>query len=180
MDELKEVKKARKGNVRSFEKLITTYKVLLYRVASSILHRDEDCADAIQEAILKAFQSIHTLREPAYFKTWLVRIVMNECHQLQRQKKNIISIEKLAEPYSNEPGFEKIEVDQLLALLPEEQQQLLKLFHIEGLTIQELSLIYEKPENTIKTRLRRARASIRESLTRQDKEVAAWKNGKNM
>jgi RNA polymerase sigma-70 factor (ECF subfamily) len=104
---------------------------------------------------------------------------MNECHQLHRQRKNLISFEELSEPYSNDQGFEKIEVEQMLESLPEEQRELLKLFHIEDISIHELALIYEVPENTIKTKLRRAREKMRETLEKHDKEVATWTNGNN-
>ncbi|KHF39927.1 sigma-70 family RNA polymerase sigma factor [Halalkalibacter okhensis] len=177
MKQINEVKKAQKGNTISFEKLIIMYKVTMYRVAKSMLSRDEDCADAIQEAILKAFQSIHTLREPTYFKTWLIRILINECRQLIRQRKNLIPFEDLVEPYSNDKGYEKIEIEQMLAPLPEEQRQLLKLFHIEDISVVDLALIYGEPENTIKTKLRRARENMRNVLEKHDKEVPEWTNG---
>lgn len=170
-------KKAKKGNVTSFEKLILMQKVTMYRVAKSILARDEDCADAMQETILKAFQSIHTLREPAYFKTWLIRILINECNQCIRNRKNLIPFEDLIEPYASDSGYEKIEVEQMLASLPEEQRQLLKLFHIEDISVSDLALIYDEPENTVKTKLRRAREKMRVILEKQDKEVSGWKNG---
>lgn len=56
----------------------------------AILKRDEDCADVIQEAIFKAFRAIHTLREPAYFQTWMFRILMNEYHQLVNRQKRVV------------------------------------------------------------------------------------------
>jgi RNA polymerase sigma factor (sigma-70 family) len=175
---IKEVKKAMKGNHSSFETLILTHKLMMYRVSRTILSRDEDCADAMQEAIMKAFQSIHTLREPRYFKTWLIRILLNECHQLHRKRKNLISIDELAEPLSKETGYEKIEIEQLLDVLPSEEKQLLKLFYIEDLSIRDLALILSIPENTVKTKLRRAREKVKKTLT-EDEEVTAWKNGSN-
>lgn len=175
MDVIKVVKKAQRGNVKAFERLVVFHQVLMYRVAKSILHRDEDCADAIQEAILKAYQSIRTLREPKYFKTWLLRIVMNECHQIHRQRKNLFTLEKCAEPASIEKAFVQIEVEELLDSLPEDQSHLLKLFHIEDISIKDLADIFQVPENTIKTRLRRAREKAREILTME--EDYQWKNG---
>ncbi|WP_216827460.1 RNA polymerase sigma factor [Alkalihalobacterium elongatum] len=178
MDQIKIVKKAKKGDVDSFEQLILIHKLTMYRVAKTILSRDEDCADAMQEAILKAFQSIHTLREPAFFKSWLIRILMNECHQLHRQRRNLTSYDRLVEPFSDDKGYEKIEIQEILDTLPSEQRQLLKLFHIEDLSIQEISQIYETPENTIKTKLRRAREKIRQHLLKHE-EGLTWKNGNN-
>ena len=52
----------------------------MYRIAKSLLYNDADCADAIQEAIVKAFAKLHTLKDDSYAKTWLIRIVMNECY----------------------------------------------------------------------------------------------------
>ncbi|WP_010677190.1 sigma-70 family RNA polymerase sigma factor [Bacillus timonensis] len=178
MDIEKEVKKARRGSNSSFEKLIMAHKLLMYRVAKTILVNDEDCADAIQEAILKAYQKMNTLKEPAYFKSWLCRIVLNECYQLLRQKKNVVHMEEWLELETQDHGFETVEMEQMLSILPKEQSHLLKLFHIEGMSIIELAHIYEVPENTIKTRLRRAREKMREYWDIKE-EGSVWKNGKS-
>ncbi|WP_102275560.1 sigma-70 family RNA polymerase sigma factor [Cytobacillus massiliigabonensis] len=178
MNLIKEVKKAIKGNSSSFEKLILAHKLMMYRVSRTILSRDEDCADAIQEAIMKAFLNIHTIREPRYFKTWLIRILLNECHQLHRKRKNLIPIEGLGEPVSKDYGYEKVEIEQLLDVLPLEDKQILKLFYIEDLSVHDLALILDIPENTVKTKLRRAREKMQKSLA-QDKEVMTWINGKS-
>ena len=56
----------------------------MYCTARTILGNDEDCADAIQETIVKAFQKIDTLKKDKYAKTWLMRILINECYNLTR------------------------------------------------------------------------------------------------
>ena len=73
--------------------LIIASEETLYRVAKSLLYNDADCADAIQEAIVKAFSKLHTLKEDTYAKTWLVKIVMNECYAIMRKEKRIISLD---------------------------------------------------------------------------------------
>ena len=60
----------------------------MYHIAKSLLYNDADCADAIQEAIVKAFVKLHTLKDDSYAKTWLIRIVMNECYAIMRKEKN--------------------------------------------------------------------------------------------
>jgi len=82
-----EVKKAKKGNKDSFINLINYCEASLYRISSAILKKDEECVDAIQEAILKAYYSIHKLKEPSYFKTWITRILINECYKILNNKK---------------------------------------------------------------------------------------------
>lgn len=175
MDMAKEVKKAQRGNVYAFERLIHTHKVVMYQVAKTILPSDADCADAIQEAILKAFEKIKSVREPVYFKTWLLRIVINECNQIHRHNKKVIEINEFTAPSSTESGFDKVELEQLLETLPEEDRNLLKLYHIEDISIKDLADIYQKPENTIKTWLRRARENARSIWGKQ--EGFQWKNG---
>ena len=73
--------------------LIIASEETMYRVAKSLLYNDADCADAIQEAIVKAFSKLHTLKEDTYAKTWLVKIVMNECYAIMRKEKRIISLD---------------------------------------------------------------------------------------
>ena len=58
-----------------------------YRVAKSILKEDADRQDAVQEAVSKAFAKIDTLREKKYAKTWFIRILLNECYRMLRQRK---------------------------------------------------------------------------------------------
>ncbi|WP_247903265.1 sigma factor [Paenibacillus pabuli] len=55
----------------------------LYRTARSIVNKDEDCSDALQETMLKAFKSTNTLKEPSFFKTWIFRILINEPRQFK-------------------------------------------------------------------------------------------------
>lgn len=66
---------AKKGDKSAFSKLIKIYEKDLYRVSIAMLKNDDDALDGIQDAILKAFKSIKNLREPEYFKTWLIKIL---------------------------------------------------------------------------------------------------------
>ena len=65
--------------------LILSSEQQLYATAKTILHNDQDCADAIQESIVKAFSKVHTLKKDCYAKTWLIRILINECYNIARQ-----------------------------------------------------------------------------------------------
>ena len=69
--------------------LIIASEESMYHVAKTLLRNDADCADAIQEAIVKAFSSIHTLRKDSFGKTWLVRILINECYAIMRQERKL-------------------------------------------------------------------------------------------
>ena len=64
--------------------LIIDSKETMYRIAKSLLYNDADCADAIQEAIVKAFAKLHTLKDDSYAKTWLIRTVLYGRVQCER------------------------------------------------------------------------------------------------
>lgn len=65
----------------------------LYHVSKGILINETDCEDVVQSAILKAFVKRNSLREVNYFKTWLTRILINECYQLLRSQRQEVSYE---------------------------------------------------------------------------------------
>ena len=69
----------------------------LYSTAKTMLFSDQDCADAIQETIVKAFSKIDTLRNDKYAKTWLIRILINECHTILRKSSKLVSLEGMSE-----------------------------------------------------------------------------------
>ena len=73
------VKLAKSGDKAAFSELIDCHRQTLYRVAKGILKSDFDVADAIQEAIISAYKNIGSLKNEDYFKTWIIRILINEC-----------------------------------------------------------------------------------------------------
>ena len=64
----------------------------LYSTAKTILYSDQDCADAIQDTIVKAFSKIQTLKNDKYAKTWLIRILINECYTILRKSSKLTSL----------------------------------------------------------------------------------------
>ena len=65
----------------TFSNLILDSESTLYRVAMSMLRNEKDCEDAVQTAVLTAFEKLGTLKREEYFKTWLVRILINVCNK---------------------------------------------------------------------------------------------------
>ena len=84
------VKRARDGDGEAFLALMEQYSGAMYKIARSILGNNEDAADAIQETILICFEKIAELRQPRYFKTWMTRILINECRKIIRQNSRIV------------------------------------------------------------------------------------------
>ena len=65
----------------------------MYHIAKGMLKSESDCEDVVSEAVLKAYTKIHTLKEEKYFKTWLIRILINECYKNHENIKGLFLIE---------------------------------------------------------------------------------------
>ena len=94
--------------------LILASEDSMYHVAKSLLYNDADCQDAIQETIAKAFDKIGTLKQDTYAKTWLLRILINECYGIMRKEKKIISLKTCEQ---EEPWMERQDYSDLYEAL---------------------------------------------------------------
>lgn len=148
-----------------FIREIRQSEAMLYHVARSILKNDSDCGDAVQETLLKAYEKLHTLKQEQFFRTWITRILINECNGILRKRKRVISYEE----YMQETRvFEEKKYTHLymaILKLPEELRILVTLYYIEGFSQKEIAEILDMQEGTIKSRLSRARRFLREILT---------------
>ena len=82
MDELIVAEKARKGDTTAFIALMDMHKITLYRTAFAFLKNEQDALEAVQEITVRAYKKIHTVKNPRYMKTWLIKIMMNYCQDL--------------------------------------------------------------------------------------------------
>ena len=130
----------------------------LYRVARGYLRTWDECADAVQEALCKAWDKRKRVDE-SYFRPWLTRIVINECHNIGRRKKRLIPV---AEP-EREPVPEPVlpELADALEALPEKLRLPLTLHYLEGFSVEEIARILRIPAGTVKSRLHQARSQLR-------------------
>lgn len=154
-----------RGDTDAFTRLILTHKSYLYSLARRYLNHDEDCADAIQETIFKSFRSISTLREPTFFKTWLSRILINECIQLLRAQKRALIIEQSEWDCktANVP-YEAIELREAVAYLEDDLRIVIQLYYYEDVPVKRIAKLLGVPKGTVKSRLHRAREKLAEVL----------------
>ena len=145
-----------------FVNQISAAETSLYRVAKSILKNDEDCADAIQNAVLKAFDKIGTLKNEKYFRTWLTRILINECYQIMRAKKEQVPYEEYMK--KEEDSLGDSEVFRALMELDEMYRVPFTLHYIEGYSTKEIAKILDISISNVKARLFRARIKLQERL----------------
>ena len=165
-----EVGLAIKGSNESFVRIISDMEGFMYRVAKSILQSDNDCADAIQETILKAYKSINSLRQPQFFKTWLIRILINECKKINIQKNKTIPMEEIVPDTSFSDTEDNVLLHEIINLLESDLRTVVLLYYFEDLAVKEISDILDIPEGTVKSKLSRARRKLANILNDRLKE----------
>lgn len=133
----------------------------MFRVAYAIVRNEEDCADAIQEALLRAWRRMDTLRDEKLFDTWLVRILINECYTLLRKRKRP-SLPPMPPP----PEYAALN-DALMAL-DDSLRLPITLYYVEGFSIDEIASMLKIPSGTVKGRLYRGRQHLKALLNSEE------------
>jgi len=183
MDEQALIDSARKGDARAFNQLVLLYQRMAYNVAYRILGDPDAASDATQDAFLKAFKAMRRFRGGS-FKAWLLRIVTNACYdQLRRKQRRPASslddlpVEADHSYYMHDPAErpdEFVERQELgdtiqagISTLPVEQRTILVLSDVQGLSYQEIAEVTGLSLGTVKSRLSRGRARVRDYLMAQ-------------
>lgn len=183
-DEL--VPRIARGDQAAFETLMRRYNGKLFRIARAILKDDADAEDALQEAYLRAYQRIGDFRGDAQLATWLTRIVINEAlMRLRKQKRDRVVIPfdethsmtteqaaAAADDRTESPprATLRAEIRQMLErridALPVAFRTVFVMRDVEDMSVQETAECLSIPPATVRTRLFRARALLREAMAR--------------
>ncbi|MFB0846450.1 sigma-70 family RNA polymerase sigma factor [Paenibacillus oleatilyticus] len=155
---------AKQGDKEAFIRLVKSLELSLYRIARSILNRDEDCADAIQETILKAYHAIPKLKQESFVKTWMIRILINECRKLLGKRRGMVLTGEIPETAALSVEFDRIELKEAVEKLDDSLRIVITLHYFEDMSLKQVAAALELPEGTIKSRLHRARQSLLDFL----------------
>ncbi len=175
---------SKQGDVDAFEQLVKRYDRRLLRISQTVTHNREDSEDAVQEALLKAFQNLADFREDSQFSTWLIRITVNQSLmkvRKQRTRKEVSldedsQVEGEMLPLDvpdRSPGPEQLcwasELRDILARAVEELRPILRvvfvLRDVEGLSIEQTAQVLNLSQEAVKARLWRVRLHLRERLS---------------
>lgn len=161
MEEL--VEKAKNRIDGAFDELILLIEKEMYLIAKSRLKNDDDIADAIQETILICFKNIRKLKNNNFFKTWSIRILINECNKIYKKKKReIISLdEKEIEIKDENYDDSNLSFQILIENLKEEEKTILTMYYCFQYTTREISNILNINENTVKSKIVRAKEKLK-------------------
>jgi RNA polymerase sigma-70 factor (ECF subfamily) len=187
MDEAELLRLAQRGDLEAFNDVVLAHQSRAYNVALRILGDGEAAADATQEAVLSAYRNLRSFRGGS-FRAWLLRIVTNACYdELRRRKRRpTTSLEDLtSDSDEGAPEFEEWlaskadgperlserselvqAIQDCLNRLPDEFRIVAVLADVQGCDYEEVSKAIGKPLGTVKSRLARARARLRDCLQR--------------
>lgn len=163
--DVKLVKEAIKGNEQAFERLIHSESEKLYRTAFLYVRNKEDALDVVQETVCKAFTSISRLKNPEYFSTWLIKILIHIAYSiLKKQNRLVLTGDEFLDTaiVSEEQDVEgRIDLITAMASLNQNYQTVIILFYFQGQSIKMIADTMGTPEGTVKTYLHRAKLELR-------------------
>lgn len=153
-------------DAETFTAEVVRYQTVWFRTARAILSNDQDAEDAVQEAICTAFASRGSLRDVTKFKSWMLRILTNQCYDLCRKRRPTVELEEVADVLSAKDSdpTEKLTLWQAVLSLKQEQRAVITLFYYDGLSVREISQALHISESAVKTRLFRGRNALYECL----------------
>ena len=169
MEEKQLVLYARAGDKQAFCALYTRYKDRLYRYAYYRLGNTDDAEDAVSDCILAAFEQIRRLQKPEAFAAWLFKILYRSCNTVltaQAARRKMADINGDGFPLTGDmtAAIEKTELTEALAILKDEEKEIVLLSVVSGLTSKEIAKVTEYTPGAVRSKLSRSLAKMRNYL----------------
>lgn len=172
------VEQCLRGDTNAFRPLVERYQKVLFTVALRMLGDHADASDAAQNAFVRAYEKLGTYDRTHRFFSWLYRILLNECLNVQRSRRRFEPIERIEptlaatdDPHRAAQDAEvKARVQAALAQLPRPYREVVILRHFADLSYHEMAETLAIPEKTVKSRLYSARQRLGELLLGWDGE----------
>ena len=150
-------------NRRAFGERVTAMQGSLYRVAASYLRGESDRLDAVAETIAKAWERRQTLRDKSLFATWMTRILIRVCVDIQRRQQRLIPTDDVAEKPAEDEKIATLR--EAIDSLPEREQKTILLRFFKGLTQEQTARILGVSQVQVSRLERRGLGHLREILT---------------
>lgn len=154
------INRARQGDPEAFIRLMEANKQSLYKIARSYCREPMDAEDAVAQTVLDGWEKLRELKNPAGFRSWLVRILINNCHDILRRRARVLPMEEIPEqPWEDrDPG--DLYFEELMGRLSEKVRPVMQLYYGEGFKAREIAQILNIPLGTVTTRLMRGRQQL--------------------
>lgn len=147
-----------------FAARVTTMQQSLYRVAASYLRGEADRLDAVCEAIARAWEKRGALRDERLFSTWITRILIRECVNIQRRQRRSVPVDVLPEQIQEEENSDVRSLREAIETLPQRQRTMLVLHYMEGYDVREVARIMGTTTGAVCAGLSRARETLRRRI----------------
>lgn len=165
MEEL--ISKAMSGDKEAFTDIILEYEQELYKIARMRLTNDYYICEAIQNTMILAYKHIKKVKNANYLKTWIVRILINECKKIYKNEKKYALLEdsQIVDIVDVKNDYEQIDSEltfySLVKILDYDERQIIIMYYSSGFSIKEISSILHINENTVKTKMSRAKSKLK-------------------
>lgn len=175
-DQEKIIARARRGDADAFEQLVVAYRDQVFRLALRMCGSEADADEVAQEAFLSAWKALPNFRGESQFSTWLYQLTTHAAIDLMRREKRQIAAADITEVSAADPApspqqqaeqSEQREIvrDAILQLAPE-QREVVVLRFMEELSYEEIGAVLKLPSGTVKSRLNRAKAQLKDILSK--------------
>lgn len=168
------IDRCKQGDEKAFQSVYKLYAKAMYNVSYRITGREEDAQDAVQESFISAYRNLHHYRGDASFGSWLKRIVVNRSiNAIRARRMELLPEDGSFDRMEEEPQEiyrEELTVDKVrnaIMALPDGYRSVLSLYLMEGYDHEEIAAILGISESTSKSQLNRAKAKLREQLTKK-------------
>jgi RNA polymerase sigma-70 factor (ECF subfamily) len=158
------VQAAKRGDDEAFYRLVCAHKEQLYRIALGYLKNEEDALEAVQEATCRAYIKLHKLRQPQFFGTWIIRILMNCCLDELKRRRPLTAIVHEPASVREDADPARVVIETALDKLEPKYRQVIILKYYEDWTIREIAEALGRPDSTVKTWLYKALKGLRRHL----------------
>jgi len=155
------VNEIKMGQLQFLVQWIEDNKDKLYKISWSYLYNHADIEDVFQDTLIKVYQNIHTLKNPNYFETWYISILINECRKRLRNKKKEVLREDIEQ---DEFSIDSYSFFQELNSIDDIYKEVIVLKYISGYTQEEISNILGIPIGTVKSRIYRGLKELRKAV----------------
>lgn len=157
-----------RGDRLALQKLLKLEKEKLYRMAYTYVKNEDEALEIFQQTVLQAIESIHQLKNPAYFSTWLTRICINKALTALKKNKKLVVMDKVEEQVlemdSSADIAQQLDVANALGLLPEKYKTALMLRYYQDFSVKQIAEVMNCAEGSVKTLIHRGLALLKKNL----------------
>lgn len=164
------IHKAQRGDMAAYDQLFSLYEIEIYKLAYVYVRNRDDALDIVQEVAYRSCKSIHTLREPSYYKTWLIRILMNCAADLLKKRPQQEELESVlfTVPIEAEVDLDvKVTIEGVMQYLKKEEKDVVLLKYYEDYTFEQIADCLGMKLGSVKTVLYRALRKLKLALEKE-------------